>query len=72
MTLYKSSKIDQIVIISSSVYLCSCGHTETTTGEIEEKECLECGKTMSIVSSSTETKDDETDATTEETEETEE
>ena len=60
MTLYKKSEIDPHVIVSSSVYLCSCGHTEMTKEILEDdKVCKECGEKMSVISSSTEELEDE-------------
>jgi len=61
MTMIKRGTCSSISVISSSVYACSCGHTEIITSENPdvEKKCPKCGEIMRIISTACESKPEE-------------
>ena len=61
MTLYKSSRHDSSITISSSVYSCtSCEHTELVKGEKDDdKKCPVCDAPMIIMGASEPTEEED-------------
>jgi len=57
MSMIKKGTTRNRVIISSTIYVCKCGHTEIN--KVEANLCPKCGEPMSLVSSQPDVTEDE-------------
>ena len=56
MSMIKKGTTRDRIVISSTIYVCKCGHTEIN--KVEANLCPKCGELMSLVSAQSDTTKD--------------